>query len=99
MLARQIKLIYDTGAYAIWGARVLDKGAVLSPGPYRIPNIRVDGCVVHTNKVFGGAMRGHGAPQVTFAEEVHTDHVALRLGVDPIELRLKNAFQSGAVEG
>jgi CO/xanthine dehydrogenase Mo-binding subunit len=95
MVAREVAITYDSGAYTIMGPRILEKGAVLSYGPYRIPHVRVEACLVHTNKAPGGAMRGFGAPQVVFAEEVHTDNIAVRLGIDPLELRLRNAFRSG----
>jgi CO/xanthine dehydrogenase Mo-binding subunit len=95
MVAREVTITYDSGAYAIMGPRILEKGAVLSYGPYQIPHVKVEACLVHTNKVPSGAMRGFGAPQVVFAEEVHTDNIAERLGIDPLELRLRNVFRPG----
>jgi CO/xanthine dehydrogenase Mo-binding subunit len=95
MVARDVKVIYDGGAYTVMGPMILEKGAVLSCGPYQIANVSVDACLVHTNKSPAGAMRGFGAPQVVFAEEVHTDNIAERLGIDPLELRLRNAFKPG----
>jgi CO/xanthine dehydrogenase Mo-binding subunit len=77
------------------GPRILEKGAVLSYGPYHIPHVKVEAYLVHTNKAPGGAMRGFGAPQVVFAEEVHTDNIAKCLGIDPLELRLGNVFRPG----
>jgi CO/xanthine dehydrogenase Mo-binding subunit len=95
MVAREIAITYDSGAYTVMGPRILEKGAVFSYGPYRIPNVKVEACLVHTNKAPAGAMRGFGAPQVIFAEEVHTDNIAARLGIDPLKLRLKNVFKAG----
>jgi len=95
IVARDVTVIYDAGSYIAMSPRIVEKGAVLSCGPYQIPNVRVDACLAHTNKSPGGAMRGFGAPQVIFAEEVHTDNIAERLEIDPLELRLRNAFKPG----
>ncbi|MFH0897345.1 MAG: molybdopterin cofactor-binding domain-containing protein [Candidatus Bathyarchaeota archaeon] len=94
MISREVTMFCDAGAYNL-GSRQLTKGAILAQGPYFIPNIKVDGYYVHTNNLFGGIMRGFGAPQVTFAQEVHTDMIAERLGMDPLEFRLKNIFKRG----
>ena len=75
----------------------MGKAAILAAGPYRIPNVHVEGCAVYTNKTVGGAMRGFGAPQVCFAYESQMDEIACALGIDPLEIRLRNAFQEGSV--
>src|SRR5437773_2377386 len=62
---------------------------------YRIPAYRYDGYTVYTNTPFGGAFRGFGSPQFTFAAECHTDMIAERLGMDPVEFRLKNLSRPG----
>jgi CO/xanthine dehydrogenase Mo-binding subunit len=64
---------------------------------YRVPNIRYDAYLVYTNKAFGGAMRGFGNPQISFAMESQLDMIAEKLKMDPLDLRLKNAVKSGDV--
>ena len=94
LVASQIKMIYDCGAYAptpnaVW------LGAVTASGPYRIPNVQLEAFSVYTNKTMAGAFRGYGTPQVTFARESQMDRIAQELGMDPVELRLKNCFKKG----
>jgi carbon-monoxide dehydrogenase large subunit len=93
--AREVRLYYDTGAYADDGPSVVTVGAYFARGPYRIPHVDVDSYCVYTNKLRAGAFRGFGNPQITFASEVQMDELADRLGMDPIELRLRNALESG----
>src|SRR5262245_45680342 len=64
-------------------------------GPYRIPHTRSVGKVVYTNKLRAGAFRGFGNPQSSFARESQIDEIAAQLGIDPIEIRLKNALRQG----
>jgi putative selenate reductase molybdopterin-binding subunit len=71
--------------------------SMLGGAVYRIPHYRYDGYVVYTNNPFGGAFRGFGSPQFTFAAESQLDMVAERLGMDSIELRLKNVSLPGDV--
>jgi CO/xanthine dehydrogenase Mo-binding subunit len=65
-------------------------GANESAGPYRIPNVRIESAFVYTNNIPGGFVRAPGEPQGVFAVESHTDEVARRIGMDPVEFRLKN---------
>src|SRR3974377_639587 len=65
---------------------------VHAAGPYRIPHVCIDGYGVYTNKPVGGAMRGFGVTQLGFAYEVHMETIAAKLGMDPLEFRLKNLF-------
>jgi CO/xanthine dehydrogenase Mo-binding subunit len=95
LIAREVEIISDAGAYTSFGPSALTKGCILACGPYRIPNIKVDGYLAFTNNPVGGAMRGFGAPQVYAAEETHMDHIASRLGIGPLELRLRNIFKNG----
>jgi len=95
LIAREVEIVSDAGAYTSFGPSALTKGCILACGPYRIPNIKVDGYLAFTNNPVGGAMRGFGAPQVYAAEETHMDHIASRLGIDPLELRLRNVFKNG----
>jgi nicotinate dehydrogenase large molybdopterin subunit len=92
LVARQVEIISDSGAYVSWGQSTLTKAAIHAAGPYRIPHVCIDGFVVYTNKPVGGAMRGFGVTQLGFAYEVHTDTIAAEMGLDPLEFRLKNLF-------
>lgn len=92
LLARQIEIISDCGPYVGLGKDTLTKASVHAAGPYNIPNVRVDSYLVYTNTAVGGAMRGFGVPQVAFAHEVHTDAIARKLGMSPVEFRRKNLF-------
>lgn len=96
ILARRVKLIFDTGAYADIGPRVCRNASFSSPGPYVIPNVAVDGYCVYTNTTPASAMRGLGIPQVTWAVESHTDFICRELELDPLEFRLKNAVEEGS---
>jgi len=95
ILAREVKVTSDAGAYTSYGPSSLMKGCICSSGPYRIPNMKVDGYLVFTNNPVGGAMRGFGVAQVLAAEETHMDHIAAELGMDPVKFRLKNALKNG----
>jgi CO/xanthine dehydrogenase Mo-binding subunit len=97
ILARQIKLYLDGGAYCSWSETTLGKACILSPGPYNIDNVEAEAFVIYTNKTVTGAMRGFGAPQVCFAYESHMDDIARALGIDPLEIRLRNAFHEGSI--
>jgi CO/xanthine dehydrogenase Mo-binding subunit len=96
ILGRQVRLVADGGAYCSWGETTLGKATILSAGPYKIENLSVQGYAVYTNKTMTGAMRGFGAPQVCFAYESQMDNIADRLGMDPLEIRLLNAFDEGS---
>jgi CO/xanthine dehydrogenase Mo-binding subunit/aerobic-type carbon monoxide dehydrogenase small subunit (CoxS/CutS family) len=95
--ARQARVILDNGAYTSYGPGVSLTQSMLGGAVYRIPNYRYDGYTVYTNTPFGGAFRGFGSPQFTFAAEVHTDQIAERLGMDPVEFRMKNLSHPGDV--
>lgn len=90
ILARVIELRFDSGAYADQSPRVVKQAGYRSPGPYRIPNLRVDAYAIYTNKVPAGAYRGFGASQPIYACESHTDEIALGLGLHPLEFRRRN---------
>ena len=96
IMARKVRLICDGGAYCSWSETTLGKACILSAGPYNIDNFRVDAYAVYTNKTMTGAMRGFGAPQVCFAYESHMDDMAKALGIEPVELRLRNTFHEGS---
>ena len=95
--AREAKVIYDTGAYAEKGPTVTQQASVAAVGPYKIPNVKVDGYCVYTNKPIAGAYRGYGIPQVAWAHESQMDIIAHKLGINPVEIRLKNAVEEGDI--
>jgi xanthine dehydrogenase D subunit len=90
-------VVLDGGAYASSSAAVIANAARFACGPYRVPNAHVEATVVRTNNPPCGAMRGFGAVQVCFAHESQMDRLAARLGIDPVELRLRNALGTGDV--
>lgn len=94
--AVEVQLISDTGAYASHGPYVLWRSAVHATGPYIVPNVKVDAMSVYTNNVYGGSFRGFGNPQVQFAAESQIDELACELGMDPVDLRLKNVLRDGS---
>ncbi len=94
--ARRVRLVLDGGAYCSWSETTLGKACILSAGPYRIDHLLVEAYAVYTNKTMTGAMRGFGAPQVCFAYESQMDDIARALGVDPLDIRLLNAFDEGS---
>jgi CO/xanthine dehydrogenase Mo-binding subunit len=95
LFAAEVDYLLDGGAYATLSPVVLFRGTVHACGPYRVPNVRVDARVVRTHKVPCGAFRGFGEPQVVFACESQMDLLAERLGMDPLELRRRNALDVG----
>jgi len=92
LVALKARLIYDSGAFP--GAPVLP-GCIAVGGYYRCPNLEIQGYEVLTNKVSVGALRAPGAHNATFAIESHMDMMAKELGLDPLEVRLKNAVGPG----
>ncbi|MBP3038558.1 xanthine dehydrogenase subunit D [Bacillaceae bacterium Marseille-Q3522] len=90
LLAHEVKIIADTGAYSTLGPAVLDFAVEHATGPYRIPNVAVEGISVFTNNGVAGEFRGFGGNQVTFALEGQLDRLAERLHLDPLELRRRN---------
>lgn len=97
ILARKVQLILDTGAYSCLGETTLRKSALMCIGPYRVPNIDVEGLLVYTNNTVSSAMRGFGVPQACFAWECHTETIAQRLGMDSVTFRMLNAFDEGDI--
>ena len=97
LMAREMKFLNDIGAYCEMAPAMLEVMSHRSDSLYRIPNIRTDGKIVYTNKSPVGAYRGYGNPQMTFAYENQLDMIAEKLGMDPVELRFKNASREGDV--
>ena len=89
------EIILDGGAYASTTSAVTGNAATLGVGPYRVPNVRIDGYGVYTNNPPCGAMRGFGAVQACFAYESQMDKLAAALDMDPVDLRVRNAAERG----
>ena len=92
---RHITNVCDNGAYSDYGPVVTNVGGAMQGTLYRFMDYRYDGYTVYTNLPYGGAMRGIGNPQVHYAGETQLNMIADRLGMDPLELRLKNAVRTG----
>jgi carbon-monoxide dehydrogenase large subunit len=90
LLAAQIRCSYDTGAYAYTGPRVAQKAGGTALGPYAVPHLDIESLAVYTNKVPAGAYRGYGVAQTAWAVEQQLDELATAVGLDPVELRLRN---------
>ena len=95
LLAMDIDIATDAGAYATLSSTVLSRATLHASGPYVCPNVRIRSHAWATNTVPYGAFRGFGAPQAIFAVERHMDEVAAALSIDPIELRRKNFLHDG----
>lgn len=94
-VARHCEVYLDGGAYANSGPTVTERAGYRAHGPYRIPHVKTNCHCVYTNTVPGGAFRGFGGPQVSFAYESHLDMIAHHLKLDPLQLRLKNLLDKG----
>jgi CO/xanthine dehydrogenase Mo-binding subunit len=95
LLAIEINLNTNGGAYATLSSTVLSRATLHATGPYLCPNVRVNARSWATNLVPYGAFRGFGAPQSIFAMERHMDEIAAALGIDPVELRRRNFLHQG----
>ena len=91
----EARIVLDGGAYLSSSTAVTINAASFAPGPYRVPNAVVEAVAARTNNPPCGAMRGFGATQTCFAYEAQMDKLAEVLGLDPIELRLRNALKPG----
>jgi CO/xanthine dehydrogenase Mo-binding subunit len=95
LVAMDIEVLLDGGAYCTLSPVVLSRGVLHSTGPYRCPHVRIRGRAMRTNTPPNGAFRGFGAPQTQFAIEVHMDRIARALDMDPVTLRATNALRPG----
>ncbi len=95
LLAVEARIVLGGGAYASLAPFVAWRAVVHSTGPYKVSNAKVDVVSVYTNRVPSGAFRGFGNPQVHFAVERQMDLLAEELGMDPVELRLRNILRNG----
>ena len=96
LTACQVEVIGDTGAYASSGPAVLHKGMYHCTGPYNVDNVKGVAHAVYTNNTYAGAMRGFGATQMAFAYESQMDILSRKLEIDPIQFRLRNAYDIGS---
>jgi CO/xanthine dehydrogenase Mo-binding subunit len=99
VIAIENEIIGDGGAYMYTSNKVLGNSAITSTGAYTIPNVKTDVYGVYTNNVPGAAFRGFGAPQALFMAEMQMNKLAEKLGMDPVEFRLKNALKDGDLMG
>jgi CO/xanthine dehydrogenase Mo-binding subunit len=97
VIAIQARVVGDAGGYNYTSNKVMGNANMMVSGPYDVDNIDVDTYAVYTNNIPTGAFRGFGAPQALFAAEGMMDRLAQALGMDALELRLKNVFREGSI--
>ena len=95
IVAREFTGFFDSGAYTRLSSYAIIKGTGHLPGPYTIPNVSSNVYCVYTNRTPATAMRGFGITGVDFAIECHMDKVAETVGMNPIDLRILNAYRDG----
>jgi CO/xanthine dehydrogenase Mo-binding subunit len=95
LLAMRASFVYDNGAYIGYGTGTAQISTMLAPAPYRIPNLDIEGTLVYTNKQGAGPVRAPGGPPANYAKELHLDELCAKLGIDPLEFRLHNAWEDG----
>ncbi len=95
LVSRKGEMVWDNGAYCALGPNVARRGSLTVFGPYRMPHMELISRLVYTNKETSGAYRGFGTTQMTWACEVQMDIIAEKLGIDPLEVRMKNAYVEG----
>ncbi|MFZ6018401.1 MAG: xanthine dehydrogenase family protein molybdopterin-binding subunit, partial [Chloroflexota bacterium] len=95
VLAAEVEVVADGGAYAYTSTKVLGNATLMCTGPYSIPNVKVDSYAVYTNNLPNGAFRGFGGPQGAFAAEMQMNKLAEALSMDPVEIRMRNLLDEG----
>ena len=95
LVAQDIEVVMDGGAYCTLTPVVLSRGAIHAGGPYRCPNVRIRARATRTNTPPNGAFRGFGAPQTEFAAETQLNRIAEALGISPLEIRRRNVYVVG----
>ncbi len=95
LLAADVDITADGGAYNYTSNKVLGNATLMSTGPYYFPDVRIDSKAVYTNNVPGGAFRGFGGPQGAFVAECQMNKLAEALNMDPVEIRMKNLLREG----
>ncbi|MHC4943977.1 MAG: xanthine dehydrogenase family protein molybdopterin-binding subunit, partial [Planctomycetota bacterium] len=96
---RDVKMTLDNGGRTSWGATTPWISMRTFSSLYRVPHVRQHSDVIYTNNIYACAFRGYGNPQATFALESQVDELADALGMDPLELRMKNAQEAGETSG
>jgi len=97
LVSLSARIYLDGGAYISSSPAVAANAATLGAGPYEVPNVAIDVYAAYTNNPPCGAMRGFGAVQACFAYESQMDECARRVGLDPVEFRIRNAMSEGSV--
>ncbi len=97
IVAEQMKYVYDAGAYADYGVNIGRAAGYSCTGPYEVPNIHCDSMTVYTNHPYGTAYRGFGHLEFLWAIERQMDLIAKKIGLDPVEIRLRNALHAGSI--
>ena len=97
IIAAQVDVTADGGAYVYTSNKVLGNATLMSIGPYEIPNVKVNSRAVYTNNIPGGAFRGFGGPQGAFEAEMQVNRLAEALGMDPVELRMRNLIEDDSI--
>jgi CO/xanthine dehydrogenase Mo-binding subunit len=95
LVAQDIEVVMDGGAYCTLTPVVLSRGALHAGGPYRCPNVRIRARATRTNTPPNGAFRGFGAPQTEFAAETHLNRLAEAVGLSPLDIRRRNVYVPG----
>jgi CO/xanthine dehydrogenase Mo-binding subunit len=95
--AEQMKYVYDAGAYADYGVNIGRAAGYSCTGPYEVPNIQCDSITAYTNHPYGTAFRGFGHLEFLWAIERQLDLIAQKIGLDPMEIRLRNALRPGSI--
>jgi len=95
LLADESRIVGDTGAYASLGVFVIVRATFHTVGAYEVPNVKADSFLVYTNNTYAGSLRGFGGPQAIFAIESQMEELARKLGMDPLEFRLRNMLVPG----
>ena len=95
LTAVEVEIFEDGGAYIYTSTKVMGNATLLCTGPYRIPNVSVDSRAIYTNNIPNGAFRGFGGPQAAFSAESQMDKLAEALGIDAVELRMRNLMEDG----
>lgn len=97
LLAAEVEVISDAGAYIYTSPKVLGNATLMCTGPYVIENVKVDAYTVYTNNIPGGAFRGFGGPQAAFSAEMQMNKLAKALNMDPVEIRMRNIVSEGSL--
>jgi len=98
IVAAEMDVTSDAGGYAYTSTKVLGNALLASLGPYVIPNVHVTARTVYTNNTPSGAFRGFGGPQGHYAAEMQMNKIAAALGMDPVEVRMKNLWREGSLQ-